>query len=164
MEDPANSNALQELARADDQRVLRISRVFDASPETLFEAFTDPAILVRWWGPEGVTIPECHIDLTVGGRWRTCMAGADCEFNCVGGIYKEIDPPGKLAFTWAWETPEGRGEETLITLEFLAHPEGCEMRFTQEGFAERENRDRHNEGWTSSFLCLGRYLEDARSR
>lgn len=160
MADPANPSAMPDAESKAGEFVLRLSRVFHADRQTLFQAFTDPAILVRWWGPEGVTIPECHIDLRIGGRWRTCMEGANCEHNCVGGVYQEISPPARLAFTWAWDTPEGPGAETLITLEFHAHPDGCEMRFTQEGFADGEIRDRHDMGWGSSFNCLRDYLAE----
>lgn len=160
MADPAKPSATANEESGSEEYLLRLSRVFNADQQTLFQAFTDPAILVRWWGPEGVTIPECHIDLQVGGRWRTCMQGANCEHNCVGGVYKEISPPDKLAFTWAWDTPDGPGTETLITLEFRDHPEGCEMLFTQEGFADGEIRDRHDMGWNSSFICLQDYLDE----
>ncbi|WP_282607508.1 SRPBCC domain-containing protein [Pelagibius sp. Alg239-R121] len=154
MENPASDALAPAPDMRNEDRVLRLSRIFDATRETLFEAFTDPAVLVRWWGPEGVTIPECRIDLRVGGSWRTCMQGANCEHNCVGGVYKEIVPPEKLAFTWAWDTPDGPGPETLITLEFLERDDGCELSFTQEGFADTAVRDQHRQGWSSSFNCL----------
>lgn len=153
----------QAVATKSEDRILRLSQVFDATRETLFAAFTDPKILVCWWGPEGATIPECRVDLRVGGSWRTCMQGTSCDDHCVGGVYKEIRRPEKLVFTWAWESADGPGEETLITLEFLEHDEGCELQFTQEGFTERGVRDSHSEGWNSSLVCLRKYLtgEDA---
>lgn len=165
MKTPASDKPEQEAVAESDEKVLRLSQVFDATRETLFAAFTDPTILVCWWGPEGVSIPECRIDLRVGGAWRTCMQGTECEDRCVGGVYKEILPSEKLVFTWAWDKVDGVGDETLITLEFLERDEGCELRFTQEGFADSGIRGRHLEGWSSSFICLRKFLagEDTHS-
>ena len=53
-------------ARTDD-RILSIARVIRTSPEKLFDAWTDPRLLLQWWGPEGATTPEYAFDVRVGG-------------------------------------------------------------------------------------------------
>ena len=50
-----------------DDRILSITRVIKASPEKLFDAWTDPRLLLQWWGPEGTTTPEYAFDVKVGG-------------------------------------------------------------------------------------------------
>ena len=65
-------------ARADD-RILSISRVIRTSPEELFDAWTDPRLLLKWWGPEGTTIPDYTFEVRVGGAWKTTMMNAANE-------------------------------------------------------------------------------------
>jgi uncharacterized protein YndB with AHSA1/START domain len=76
-----------------------LEREFDAPRELVFEAWTDPRHVSQWWGPEQFTTPVCEIDLRVGGAWRFVMRGPDgAEYPC-GGVFGEIVPNQKLAFT-----------------------------------------------------------------
>ena len=150
-----------EMTAADDDRVLNLTRRFDAPPQAVFEAFTDPDQLVRWWGPEGMDVPEFSIDLRVGGTWRTCMRSASGELHCVRGIYKAIEPPRRLVMTWAWEGGEYADMETLVSFEFRESNGGTELHLRHEQFDSREQRDRHNMGWSSSMNCLAAYLAEA---
>ena len=59
-----------------DDRILSISRVIKTTPEELFEAWTDPRLLLKWWGPEGTTVPDYTFDIRVGGAWKTTMMNA----------------------------------------------------------------------------------------
>jgi uncharacterized protein YndB with AHSA1/START domain len=79
---------------------LIIERVFNAPPAEVFAAWTDPAILTRWWGPEGHSTPECDMDVRPGGAWRTKLIGPDGD-HIVSGVYREIAPPSRLVFTGA---------------------------------------------------------------
>lgn len=54
-------------------RELVITRVFDAPPELVFDAFTDPKLLMSWWGPRGCTVTSCETDPIAGGTWRISM-------------------------------------------------------------------------------------------
>lgn len=142
-----------------DAPVLRINRTFRAPRERLFRAFTEPARLQRWWGPEGWDVPVCELDPRAGGAWRTTMRAPDGKEMTVSGLYEEIDPPSRLVFTWAWTQEDGgRGHETVVTLEFIERGEATELVLTQEGFADQESRDKHDGGWSSSFACLERAL------
>ena len=53
--------------------VLQLDRLIAAPPEQVFDYWTDPALLVRWWGPEGADVPAHDIDMREGGTWRTTM-------------------------------------------------------------------------------------------
>ena len=123
----------------------------------MFRAWSDPAELAKWWGPEGVTTPVCEMDVRPGGAWRTCMRGSEGEHVC-SGVYREISAPERLQFTWAWETDGVRGHETIVTIEFHETDGGTEMHFHQALFETAEGRRMHNQGWTSSFDCLDRHL------
>jgi uncharacterized protein YndB with AHSA1/START domain len=147
MADPARSAASED----DPERTLVIERRFKASPERVFRAWTDPAILVTWWGPVGFTTPECHLDLRQGGAWRTVMRAPDGSRHPVSGVYREILPPKRLVITWAWEEADGRrGPETEVAVTFAPTPEGTHMRLVQRLFPSPAARDRHEDGWTQS--------------
>jgi uncharacterized protein YndB with AHSA1/START domain len=140
----------------DSERTLVIERVFKASPERVFRAWTDPAVLVTWWGPEGFTTPEFAFDLRTGGAWRTVMRSPDGTPHPVSGIYRAIDPPKRLVITWAWEEDGKRGHETEIEVTFVAIESGTRMRLVQRLFQSPAVRDRHQDGWTRSFDKLER--------
>lgn len=148
------ASAVTEESVAD--RTLIIERVFKASPEKVFQAWTDPAILVKWWGPEGVTTPKCQMDVRNGGGWRTTMHMNSGEDHTVSGVYREISPPDHLVMTWGWEEDGQRGHETVIDIKFEPVPDGTKMRFVQSVFQNTEMRDRHQGGWDSSFNDLAR--------
>ena len=80
-----------------------ITRTFNAPPRLVFEAWTKPEYLRRWYGPRRLTLEVCEIDLRVGGAWRRVLRGADG--NAVGwyGEFKEIDAPARLVFTEVFE-------------------------------------------------------------
>jgi len=145
-----------------DDRTLRISRIFDAPPAAVFRAWTDPELLVKWWGPEGCSATVTKLDLQPGGTWRTSIINADGEEHFVGGTYQEINPPERLVFTWAWENVEVKnstpGHQTTITLEFQDHDGSTEMVLTQTRFESTDIRDLHDTGWSSSLNCLNNIL------
>ncbi len=139
-------------------RILRLTRTFAAPRETVFQAWTDREILVKWWGPKGYTVPVAEIDVRPGGAWRTCMRSPEGEEYCVGGVYREVIPPEKLVFTWAWESDGEPGHETVVTIEFHDKDGATELVLVQELFESVEARDKHNQGWSSSFDCLAEAL------
>jgi uncharacterized protein YndB with AHSA1/START domain len=82
-----------------NEREIVITRLFEAAPEFVFEAWTDPEHLARWWGPEGFTNPVCEMDVRLGGTWRIVMRAPDgTEYPCKG-IYLEIVASKRLVFT-----------------------------------------------------------------
>lgn len=137
-----------------DERVLTITRHLKGSPEKIFDAWTVPEKLVQWWGPEGYTTPEHDMDVRVGGKWTTTMVGPEGSHTCFG-VFRKLDRPRGLAFTWAWRQPDGtQGHETLVEVDLEPEGGGTLMTFRQSTFADVEQRDAHNKGWQSSFSKL----------
>lgn len=133
---------------------LVIERAFAAARTRVFEAWTSPEVLRRWWGagPDW-TSPAVEIDLRPGGRYRLSMQDPSGVVRSVGGEYVEVDPPRRLVYTWAWESHGAEDDPaTLVTVEFreLSAAETAVI-LTQTGFADGERRDLHREGWE---LCL----------
>jgi uncharacterized protein YndB with AHSA1/START domain len=78
---------------------LIVIRILDAPLETVFQAWTDPKQMARWWGPNCFTNPVCELDPRPGGAWRIVMRAPDgVEYEC-GGIYSEVVPPERLVFS-----------------------------------------------------------------
>lgn len=73
-----------------------IERIFNAPPEMVWEAYTTPQYVSRWWGPQGFTAPFCKIDFRVGGRFHYCMKSPDGTEYWNVGEFKEIVPLQKI--------------------------------------------------------------------
>jgi uncharacterized protein YndB with AHSA1/START domain len=144
-----NSAAATEAAPAD--RVLTLTRVFDAPRSLVFKVWTQPEHLVRWWGCPNTKYATCKLDPRPGGAWHVVMRLEDGTDQRVSGVYREVVPPERLVFTWAWEDTDGaRGHETLVTVTFAEHGAQTKLTMRQEVFESVEMRDAHNIGWTTS--------------
>jgi uncharacterized protein YndB with AHSA1/START domain len=153
--------------------ILRMTRTFDATPERVFAAWTNPDHFGQWFGPVGMKTVSCDIDAKVGGAWRLMGEGENIPGRdqsgrvrpTVSGKYLEIEPPSRLVFTWAWHEKDDfaspRGQESIVTIQFKAAGERTEMVFTQAVFKDEQARAAHNRGWTESFDKLGNYLRRA---
>ena len=133
---------------------LVIERTFAAAQARVFEAWTSPEVLRRWWGagPDW-TSPAIEIDLRPGGRYRLSMQDPSGVVRSVGGEYVEVDPPRRLVYTWALESHGAENDAaTLVTVEFReVSPGETAVTLTHTGFADGERRDLHREGWE---LCI----------
>lgn len=76
-----------------------ITRVFDAPRALVWQAWTDPAMLARWFGPRGFTSSVPEFDLRVGGALRIVMHGPDGNDYPMQGVFREVAPPARLVFS-----------------------------------------------------------------
>ena len=131
---------------------LSLVRTIKASPEKVFAAWTEPKTLKKWMSPtEQMEVAVAETDLRVGGRYRIVMREPDGKEHKIAGVYKEIENPKKIAFTWGWEgSPEA---ETLVTVELRKKGAATELTLTHFKFADDKTRDMHNQGWVG---CIGR--------
>ena len=132
---------------------LTIKRRLNAPPAKVFAAWTDPAQLVRWFGPAD-TIKDsvkAELDVRVGGTFRAsftgCMDG-NSEYHEVGGVYREVVPNQKLVFTWAWHTMPER--ESLVTITIKPDGDGSILTLHHSQFFDEPARDGHERGWGGS--------------
>jgi uncharacterized protein YndB with AHSA1/START domain len=136
---------------------LRIERLIAAPPERVFQYWTDPKLFATWWGPEGMTSTAHALEARPGGAWRTTMRSPDGKGMTVGGVYRTVEAPHRLVFTWAWEDDKGaRGFETEVTVTFAAAPGGTKLVILQKEFETVESRDQHSRGWNSTIDKLTR--------
>jgi uncharacterized protein YndB with AHSA1/START domain len=134
--------------------VLELSCTLDASRERVFEALTDPAELVTWWGPSGFTTPEVELDLRIGGRYRLGMQPPDGELFHLAGEFLGIDPPTRLAYSFWWEEPDPDDRETVVRLSLDTVTDRTLLSLWQGTFATESRLALHQSGWTDSFAKL----------
>lgn len=138
---------------------LVIERTYDAAPDEVWQAWTDPQALSRWFGPEETReVLEVAVDVRVGGRYRIAFVTSDGERHDVSGVYREVEFARLLSFTWAWRsTPE---RESLVTIRFEPAGAGTRLVFRHEQFFDQVARDNHERGWSGTFRRLDRFLQD----
>lgn len=149
--------------------MLRLTRRFAAPRERVFDAWTDPLLLSRWWAAlQGWETSRAEVDLRPQGRYLLSMHdGASGAVHTVVGEYVEVRRPERLSYTWTWdgEPEEMRGSEhTLVLVEFAEEGDGTRVDLTHGGFADERIRDLHGEGWTGCLDKLERRVfggEDA---
>lgn len=132
---------------------LEVRRHIPAPPAAVFDAWTKPELLTRWFSPTVDHAVIVHlVDVRVGGRYRIEMRHEGGKSHIAVGEYRELAPPSRLSFTWRWEgSPMA---DSLVTLEFREHPDGgTELVLVHNQFATVAERDNHLAGWTG---CLTR--------
>jgi uncharacterized protein YndB with AHSA1/START domain len=135
---------------------LTIKRRFNAPPEKVFSAWTDPEKVKRWMGPGDVKTIRAENDLRAGGRFRIVMQAPSGEEHDVSGVYREVIANEKLVYTWAWKTMPER--ESLVTIIFKPDGTGTLLTLTHEKFFDEDARDRHRQGWDGALVKLEKYL------
>ena len=86
---------------------LVITRVFDATREAVWKAWTDPTRFILWWGPKGFTTNACKIGLRVGGKYLDCMRSPEGQDYWGTGVYREIVPQERIVCTDSFADEKG---------------------------------------------------------
>jgi uncharacterized protein YndB with AHSA1/START domain len=145
--------------KASDKVSLEIKRFINAPRARVYAAWTDPAQLKEWWGPEGVRTRNLVADPRVGGKYRWDLTSPEGEEMTVFGEYRELVPGKKIVFTWKWDDDENWEEHnSIVTVELFDRDGGTELRFIHEKLPSEESRDRHNEGWNSVLDRLEKFF------
>jgi uncharacterized protein YndB with AHSA1/START domain len=141
---------------------LVITRVFHAPRELVFRAWTEPGHLARWFGPHGGTLPFCRLDARPGGAMHYRHRLDDGQEVWIGGFYRDVRAPERLAYTcWFSDADGGRVErpgyppEMTIALTFDEHPEGTRLTARHAGLPEDRGEV---QGWMESLDRLAALL------
>lgn len=155
------------MATRSDVLTLDLNRALPAAASRVFEAFTDPNELARWWGPEDFSVPSLDFDPRPGQSYRIEMRPPEGDVFYLTGEFRVVDPPSRLAYTFRWEDPDPDDVETLVDLSFRDLGESTQVVLTQGPFKTEARRALHRDGWTDSFnkleaLMTKGHIDDAR--
>ncbi len=149
-------NANPNAAAPQEQTTLELRRVFDASPAEVFDAWLAREQFQAWIGPEGMNCEVPVLEPRVGGRYEITMHLANGQVIPVSGVFKTIERPWRLVFSWGWNGDPAR--QSVVSLDFIARGARTELVLRQEGLGTVANRDDHGRGWGSALNKLERYL------
>jgi len=136
--------------------VLQIRRVFDATPEELFDAWFTREQWQAWIGPEGCQCEVPLLEAWKGGRYQIRMHLSDGREIPVEGEFQVVDRPRTLVFSWGWALAGG---STTVRLSFKPVADGTELTLIHEGLPTAQDREGHGKGWNSALNKLARFVK-----
>ncbi len=158
-------------------RTLVIERVFNAPRQLVWDAWTKPEHMVRWWGPRAFSCPTAKIDFRVGGKYLMSMSGPMPDGSTAEiwstGTYKEIHPISKIVCTDSFADAEGNivpsehygmagfPHQVNVIVEFADMGNKTKMTLHHEDMPEYMGDDATT-GWNESFDKLAELLETLR--
>jgi uncharacterized protein YndB with AHSA1/START domain len=138
---------------------LEIKRFIRASRDRVYAAWTDPAQLKKWFGPENVQTRNLIADVRVGGQFRWDLTDQEGKEITISGEYREVQPGKKIVFTWRLEEDEDwKNHSSTVTVEFFDREGGTEIHLIHENLPTEPSRDDHKQGWNSVLDKLEKFL------
>jgi len=110
-------------------REILVTRLVDAPPELVWEAWTNPEHVVRWWGPRGFTTTVHEMDVRPGGVWRLTLHGPDGTDYPNRSVFEEVEPPRRLVYRHGGSR-KGGGPRARFRMTATFDPEGRKTRVT----------------------------------
>jgi uncharacterized protein YndB with AHSA1/START domain len=133
-------------------------RDFDATPEEIWSAWTDPDEIAQWWHPRGASTPRdsVRVDARVGGRYTYTMVNDETgDAYPTGGVYLELRPFERLVFTWG--DPDAT-EAPVATVTLAPNGDRTRMTFDLRGVEGRPGDGFFYDGWDSALDVLAEHL------
>src|SRR5208282_3974121 len=138
---------------------LRVTRLIQAPRERIFAAWTTPADILKWFGPETCQVLSAKINLRPGGDYHYRVKSEGMGEVNLDGVFREVKRPSKLVYTWNFSGhPELQFGEAQVTVEFLDRQGDTEVQITHEQLPNEEAKEDHNRGWNGSLDKLERHL------
>lgn len=141
---------------------LILTRVIDAPPDLVWQAWTDPEHLKKWWAPAPLTTAECEMEVRPGGLFRTLMRAPDGTEYRTNGCFLETVKPERIVFTDALEAGFRPAEKPFFTAIITLEPHGGSTKYTARALHKNDaDRKRHekmgfHEGWG---ICVGQLAD-----
>ena len=142
-----------------EKPTLTLRRRIAAVPKLVYAAWTDPAMIVMWWGPTGAETLSAQADPRPGGRYHIVFTTPDGESHDISGAYRDADPHSLLSFTWMWKTLPDRASFVTLTFEDDGVG-GTNFTLHHSQFYDEAARDRHQWGWTGALDKLVEMFAD----
>jgi uncharacterized protein YndB with AHSA1/START domain len=112
-----NSAARAATITTPADREIRIERIFNASRDRVWRAYTDPALIARWWGRGNRLVVE-RLDVACGGHWRFVEHSTD-GVHGFEGRFRDVSPPQRLVYTFEWDGMPAQVIVETVTFEDL---------------------------------------------
>lgn len=127
------------MASANTGAAVEVEIRIAASPETVFDFFTEPDKMIQWMGR------SAELDPSPGGTFRCDINGR----NVAGGEYVELDPPHRIVFSWGWEGEDNvtRPGSSRVEVQLEDDGEGTRLRLIHSDFPSEDAAARHRHGW-----------------
>lgn len=140
---------------------VELRRTLNAPAERIFAAFADPTMVAAWLRPSpDVKLHVLGLDFREGGRYRFAYEVPDGNRMVVGGVYRRIEPPRCIVFSWLIEPPdEHAGIESEVTVLLTPNTGGTELLIRHEGWGRADADARHQLGWQGALDQLSAQLE-----
>ena len=126
---------------------LEVRRVIRAPRARVFAAWTTAAELKRWHAPGPLHVGLAELDVRVGGAYRIHMVAPDGTEHRVSGVFREVDPPRRLSYTWGWDG-DHPVKDSVVTIDFLDQGTSTEV-VLRHAIAHDKERTSHTGGWTA---------------
>jgi uncharacterized protein YndB with AHSA1/START domain len=141
----------------ESSQVVRIERTFAAPAGEVFDAWTSPEVMRRWFHVAADwDTPTAEVDLRVGGEVRIVMRKPDGTESEMHGEYKLIERPRRLVMAWTFE--DEPSNEQLIELTFSESEGSTTVLMVNSGISTDERRESQDEGWNGCLDELARVL------
>ena len=138
---------------------VEIKRFIKAPRDRVYAAWTDPAQMRQWFGPENVQTRELVADARVGGTFCWDLINSDGEKMTMRGEFRELKSNEKVVFSWQWEDDEDwENHISIVTVELDDADGGTELCLTHEHLPNEESRDGHTRGWNSALDKLEKFF------
>jgi uncharacterized protein YndB with AHSA1/START domain len=120
--------------------------------ENTWEAWTDPALILKWFGsdPNGEGV-NAEMDVRPGGKFEISFRDSSGTEHTCSGVYVVVEKPAKLSFTWSWKSEPG--VESLVTVSFTDKQNCTVMQFEHANLGSASKHD-YLQGWQSTFVKL----------
>ena len=139
---------------------LKVERLIAATPEEVFDAYTDPEAQKIWFSikDEGMIV-ENDVDLRVGGKWVSAWGFSPDEMFRETNVFEVVDRPHRLVSKSTGSSPDGQSVDTHVDVMFKEQDGKTLMTVVQTGFPDGDMRDFFAKtGWNGAFDRLAEYF------
>jgi uncharacterized protein YndB with AHSA1/START domain len=143
---------------------LRLERLYDAAPEVVFDAFTDPDAQKELYADAPDWIVEAECDLRVGGRWTIAFGPPGGTPARETNVFEVVDRPRRLVYTSTMTMPDGSNVDTRMQVTFQEEGGRTRLTIVQSGFPTPGLRDEFAGGWAGILDGLGRVVAARAAR
>lgn len=143
---------------------LIVRRTIRASVERVFDAWTEPSQIEKWWGPANVQGHSVSIDLVVGGEYRIGNRLPDGSDVWIHGVFEVVERPNHLVYTWNVGEPVAESESERVSVRFkplepVAGAKSTEIIVVHERIVSASAKASHEAGWLGCVAGLHAFLE-----